>query len=132
MYLLIISRIFDTIPVIDIGRSILISEGCIKNVVKFNCYKNIKKEMEKGKSKKKSLQEDIVFDNGIGVNQKRLKPCLEKSQIVCNWVFFSANIFCHCGLDIGENEEKLCRARRTITLRSQEENVPIWCFRFTV
>ena len=77
MYLLIISRIFDTIPVIDIGRSILISEGCIKNVVKFNCYKNIKKELEKGKSMKKSLPEDIVFDNGIGVNQKRLKPCLE-------------------------------------------------------
>ena len=77
MYLLIISRIFDTIPVIDIGRSILIREGCVKEEAKFYSYKYIKKELEKGKSMKKSLQEDIVFDNGIGVNQKRLKPCLE-------------------------------------------------------
>ena len=61
MYLLIISRIFDTIPVIDIGRSILIREGCVKEEAKFYSYKYIKKELEKGKSMKKSLHEDIVF-----------------------------------------------------------------------
>ena len=54
----------------------------------------------------------------------------KKSQIVCNRVFL-AKIFCHGGRDVGEKEMEDVQGQRdinqkTVMLRSQVENVPIF------